>query len=255
MHSRLIYFYSLEFGFRLFYVFLSFCFCLLINSFNIYNILFFETYPFLKFTSRKFIVTNVMDLFDVICLLFFSKAFFFIFPYVIFQLYKFNSSSWYTYQCIFFKKCIKFAFISSLLILICKSIRTKSSILYILTKWEIKNNHLFTILVEFRIISYIQWVVVFRYSISSFTFLGILLLRHAWVLLKISQIYFLIKHYRKSLIFVILCILFLLTPPDGFLQFLLIMLIFSIFEIVFLLVCYKLHNKEFNKPCRHLTNY
>lgn len=134
MHSRLIYFYSLEFGFRLFYVFLSFCFCLLINSFNIYNILFFETYPFLKFTSRKFIVTNVMDLFDVICLLFFSKAFFFIFPYVIFQLYKFNSSSWYTYQCIFFKKCIKFAFISSLLILIFIQISLLPFLLQFLTR-------------------------------------------------------------------------------------------------------------------------
>lgn len=93
MPTRLIYFYSIEFGFRLFYIFLSFCFCLLISSFNIYNILFFETYPFLKFASRKFIVTNVMDLFDVLCLLFFSKAVFFVFPYTMFQLYKFNSSS------------------------------------------------------------------------------------------------------------------------------------------------------------------
>nr|UAD89890.1 Sec-independent protein translocase component TatC [Gracilariopsis chorda] len=242
MHSRLIYFYSLEFGFRLFYVFLSFCFCLLINSFNIYNILFFETYPFLKFTSRKFIVTNVMDLFDVICLLLFSKAFFFIFPYVIFQLYKFNSSSWYTYQCIFFKKCIKFAFISSLLILIFIQISLLPFLLQFLTRWEIHTDSIINIFVEFRLLSYIKWVLTFRYFISSLSFFIFLLFFQLWLLISIEWVYFLIKYYRKVFIFITLFILFLLMPPDGFLQIFLTFLVCTIFEIVFLFVCYKLSN-------------
>nr|YP_009511887.1 Sec-independent protein translocase component TatC [Gracilariopsis longissima]AXI97814.1 Sec-independent protein translocase component TatC [Gracilariopsis longissima]UAD89915.1 Sec-independent protein translocase component TatC [Gracilariopsis longissima] len=242
MYPNLIYFYSLEFGFRLFYIFISFCLCLIVNSFNIYNIIFFETYPFLKLASKKFIVTNVMDLFDVICLMFFSKSFFFSFPYVMFQLYKFNSSSWYTYQCVFFKKSIKLAFLFSLAILIFIHIGLLPSILQFLTKWEISTDSIINIFVEFRLINYVKWVLTFRYFISSICFFSFLIFFQLWFLLSIELVYFLTKYYRKIFTFSVLFILFLVTPPDGFLQIFFTFFAFVIFEIVFLFVCYKLSN-------------
>nr|YP_009511913.1 Sec-independent protein translocase component TatC [Gracilariopsis mclachlanii]AXI97840.1 Sec-independent protein translocase component TatC [Gracilariopsis mclachlanii] len=242
MYTRLIYFYSVELGFRLFYIFLSFCFCLLISSFNIYNILFFETYPFLKLASRKFIVTNVMDLFDVLCLLFFSKAILFSFPYAMFQLYKFSSSSWYVYQCFFFRRCMKFAFVTSLIVLIFIQLILLPLLLQFLTLWEIREDSLINIFVEFRLLSYVKWVLTFRYLISSLSFFIFLLLSQIWLLMDIKRVYFLIKCYRKMFIFITLFVLFLLIPPDGFLQIFLILLICIIFEAVFLFVCYKLSN-------------
>lgn len=65
MFQKLAFIYSLELLFRLFYVSLSFLFCIAIASLNIYYLIFFETYPFVKFETKKFILTNVMDLFDV----------------------------------------------------------------------------------------------------------------------------------------------------------------------------------------------
>nr|YP_004062188.1 SecY [Gracilariophila oryzoides]ADR03204.1 SecY [Gracilariophila oryzoides]APC24937.1 Sec-independent protein translocase [Gracilariophila oryzoides] len=242
MYSHLIYFYYQELIFRLFYIFISFCLCLIVNSFNIYNILFFETYPSLKFSPQKFIVTDVMDLFDVIYILFFSKSFLFIFPYAMFQLYKFNSSNWYIYQWVFFKKSLKLAFLFSLAVLIFIHIGLLPSILQFLTKLETNMDPTINIFVEFRLINYVKWVLTFRYFISSLSFISFLIFFQIWFLLSTEWVYFFTKYYRKIFIFSALFILYLVTPPDGFSQIFFIIFTFVIFEIVFLFVCYKLSN-------------
>nr|YP_009490433.1 SecY [Gracilaria tenuistipitata]ARU07664.1 SecY [Gracilaria tenuistipitata]AWH62562.1 SecY [Gracilaria tenuistipitata]AWH62587.1 SecY [Gracilaria tenuistipitata var. liui]AXI97764.1 Sec-independent protein translocase component TatC [Gracilaria tenuistipitata] len=239
MSQKLIYLYSLEIFFRLFYVCLSFFFCMIIASLNIYYLIFFEVYPFVIFEIKKFIVTNVMDLFNIVWFLIISKSFFFIFPYWVFHIYKFCSTSWYKYQLKFLKKSFNIAFLFSLFCSNFFYFFLLPSILYLLTKWEIQNTNLFGIFIEFRIISYVKWVLTFRYLIGSFSFFICLILLHIWTLLTIDHIYFFIKHYRKVLLFILLCILFLLIPPDGFLQVFLIGFVFFLFEIVFLFICYK----------------
>nr|YP_009365205.1 SecY [Gracilaria changii]ARJ60487.1 SecY [Gracilaria changii]ART65156.1 secY [Gracilaria changii] len=243
MYHKLIYFYSLEFIFRLIYIFISFFLCILIASLNTYYLIFFEVYPFVIYKLKKFIVTNVTDLFDVIWFLIISKSFFFVFPYWIFQLYKFNSSSWYKYQLKFFKKSFYFSFFFGFVIISFVHFYLLPFILYFLTKWEMQNNDLFDIFIEFRIINYIKWVVTFRCIIGSLSFIFFLLGLHFWFLVKKHQVYFLVKYYRKSFIFITLCIFCLVIPPDSFFQVLFLTVI--IFELVFLFVCFKLCKKFF----------
>nr|UAD89490.1 Sec-independent protein translocase component TatC [Gracilaria changii] len=245
MCRKLIYFYSLEFIFRLIYIFVSFSLCVIIASLNIYYLILFEVYPFTAYKLKKFIVTNIMDLFDVIWFLIISKSFFFVFPYWIFQLYKFNSSGWYIYQLKFFRKSFFFSFCIVFVIISFVHFYLLPFILHFLTKWEVKNDALFDIFIEFRIINYIKWVLAFRYIIGSLSFIVFLLSLHFWFLIKKHQVYFLVKYYRKSFIFITLCILFLVIPPDSFFQVLFLILVFAIFEIVFLFVCFKLCNKFF----------
>nr|YP_009511837.1 Sec-independent protein translocase component TatC [Gracilaria gracilis]AXI97714.1 Sec-independent protein translocase component TatC [Gracilaria gracilis] len=245
MSYKLIYFYSIELVFRLLYIFISFFLCAFVASLNLYYLILFEVYPFVMYELKKFIVTNVMDLFNVLWLLIISKSLLFVFPYWIFQLYKFSSSSWYLYQLRFFKKSFYFSFFVSLICLSLAHFGLLPFTLYILTRWEINNINLFSIFVEFRIINYVKWVLTFRYFISSFFFFTFLFIFHLWFLMAMNRIYFLIKYYRKSLLFGILCIIFLLIPPDNFLQIFFIGLTFFIFEFVFLFVCYKLCKTEF----------
>nr|YP_010199507.1 Sec-independent protein translocase component TatC [Gracilaria baiana]UAD89365.1 Sec-independent protein translocase component TatC [Gracilaria baiana] len=254
MFSKLIYFYSLELVFRLLYVFISFLLCAFVASMNVYYLIFFEIYPFVLPELKKFIVTNVMDLFEVLWLLVISKAFFFVFPYWIFQLFKFSSSGWYMYQIRFFGKSFYFSFLMILIYLFLIHFGLLPFVLSILTKWDINNANLFDIFIEFRIISYIQWVLAFRYVLGSLSFLTLLLILHSWFLIKINRIYFLIKYYRKLFIFGVLCMLFLLIPPDNVLQIFCIGSVFLIFELIFLFVCYKLCNIKILNACLHLIN-
>nr|YP_010199757.1 Sec-independent protein translocase component TatC [Gracilaria multipartita]UAD89715.1 Sec-independent protein translocase component TatC [Gracilaria multipartita] len=255
MYSKLIYFYSLELIFRLLYVFISFFLCIFIASINIYYLIFFEVYPFVIYELKKFIVTNVMDLFDVLWLLVISKSFFFVFPYWIFQLSKFSCSSWYFYQIKFFNRSFYFTFLIVLIYMFFVHFGLLPFVLSVLTKWDINNTNLFSIFVEFRIISYIKWILTFRYFLGSLGFFTFLLAFHFWSLIKLNQIYFLVKYYRKPFMFGILCMLFLLIPPDNFLQIFCIWFVFFTFELVFLFVCYKLCNIKVLKICPHLINY
>nr|YP_010199682.1 Sec-independent protein translocase component TatC [Gracilaria domingensis]UAD89590.1 Sec-independent protein translocase component TatC [Gracilaria domingensis] len=254
MFSKLIYFYSLELILRLIYVFISFLLCVFAASMNVYYLIFFEIYPFVLPELKKFIVTNVMDLFEVLWILVISKAFFFVFPYWIFQLSEFSSSSWYSYQIRFFKKSFHFSFLMILVYLFLIHFGLLPFVLSILTKWDINKTNLFDIFIELRVTSYVQWVLAFRYVLGSLGFFTLLLILHSWLLIKISKIYVLIKYYRKLFIFGILCILFLLIPSDNFLQIFCIVAVFLIFELIFLFVCYKLCNIKILNPCPHLIN-
>nr|YP_009130777.1 SecY [Agarophyton chilense]AKA27632.1 SecY [Agarophyton chilense]ASP44560.1 SecY [Agarophyton chilense]UAD89515.1 Sec-independent protein translocase component TatC [Agarophyton chilense] len=239
MSQKLIYLYSIEIFFRLFYICLSFFFCMIIASLNIYYLILFEVYPFVIFEIKKFIVTNVMDLFSIVWFLIVSKSFFFTFPYCIFHISRFCTTSWYQYQLKFFSKSFNTAFLFSLICLNIFYFCLLPFILHLLTKWEIRDTNLFGIFVEFRIVSYVKWVLAFRYFIGSLSFLVGLIVIHSWTLLTIDRIYFFIKYYRKVFLFGSLCFLFLLIPPDVFLQAFLIGLVFFIFEIVFIFICYK----------------
>nr|YP_009511862.1 Sec-independent protein translocase component TatC [Hydropuntia rangiferina]AXI97739.1 Sec-independent protein translocase component TatC [Hydropuntia rangiferina]UAD89765.1 Sec-independent protein translocase component TatC [Hydropuntia rangiferina] len=244
MYSRLIYFYSLELLFRLIYIFVSFIFCLSVASLNSHYLLFFEFYPFVQLGQRKFIATNVMDLFNTLWLLIIFKSLFFVFPYWLFHLYKFNSSSWYFYQLKFFKQFfllfICFFFVSFLIFYFI----FLPCILFLFTKLDVGHINLFEIFMEFRILSYVKWVLTFQYFISTFNLILFLVIFHFYFFVKLNSIYFVIKYYRKFFIFIILFILFLLMPSDGFMQGFLVGFIFLIFEAVFLFVCYKLCYKN-----------
>nr|YP_009511938.1 Sec-independent protein translocase component TatC [Melanthalia intermedia]AXI97865.1 Sec-independent protein translocase component TatC [Melanthalia intermedia] len=220
----------------------SFFSCLIVSNIFIDTLLFFETYPFLTFTTRKFIANNVMDLFDTVWLLTISQSFTFIFPYWIYQLYKFNCSSWYKYQLEFFKKSIFISLLSTLVILFITHLIFVPWILQFLAQWEIITSPLLKILIELRVLNYIRWVLAFRYISSSLWFLIFVVLIHLWFLLNTVFVYFLIRTYRKIFVFGILAFLFLLIPPDGLLQFFLVVSIFTLFEVIFFIVCYKINN-------------
>lgn len=100
----LLHFYLFEIGYRFSHLFISFCFCSLIIFYHIEILLLLETYPFLKFAEKKFLVTHTTDLINLIWYLVFSTSFFTIFPVFYYQLIQFSKSSWYKYQLNFSKK-------------------------------------------------------------------------------------------------------------------------------------------------------
>lgn len=59
-------------------------------------------------------------------------------------------------------------------------------------------------------------------------------------LLTIWELYVYIKQYRKHFFFLVICVFFLISPSDVFLQFFTILLTFLFFEGFFLLLCYKI---------------
>lgn len=66
INKSLVYFYSTELVYRFLYISLSFIFCIIITLLNIQILLLVETYPFLQFSNKKFIVTQTTDLIDVV---------------------------------------------------------------------------------------------------------------------------------------------------------------------------------------------
>nr|YP_010199832.1 Sec-independent protein translocase component TatC [Hydropuntia urvillei]UAD89840.1 Sec-independent protein translocase component TatC [Hydropuntia urvillei] len=244
MISKLIYFYSFELLFRLIYICISFFLCIGIASFNSYYLILFEVYPFIKLGLKKFIITNVMDLFNTLWLLIISKSLIFVLPYWLSHLYRFNSSGWYFYQLEFFKQSLLFSLLFSLTCLVMFNLSFLPVILSLLTAWNYEENNSFNILVEFRILSYIRWVLIFQYLVSYVILIFFLLIWQFQLFMKPSSFYFWIKSYRKFFLFGFICILFVLIPPDGLMQGLIMGLSFLILEIVFLFVCYKLCAKK-----------
>lgn len=62
----LIYFYATETFYRFLYVLLSFLICLVITFYYMDLLILLETYPFLEFANKKFIITHTTDLLNSI---------------------------------------------------------------------------------------------------------------------------------------------------------------------------------------------
>lgn len=242
-----IYFYIVELFYRNFYLFFSFCCCLLVSYFNIQVLFLIETYPFLLFSRKKFIATYVTDLFDCIWLLLTSTSFLFIFPLFIFHLIHFSKSSWYNYQFYLAKYLFVIAINFYWIFMFLCYLNIFPAILNFFTQWEIKEfASILDIKIEFRIFDYINWILKFRYLLNFINFCFITFLIKILFLFSLKNIYKNIKIYRKQFCFCTILLIFFSTPPDFYLQLFTITIIFIFYELVFFLVCYKIYNSDLN---------
>nr|YP_010921940.1 Sec-independent protein translocase component TatC [Grateloupia turuturu]YP_010986438.1 SecY-independent protein translocase component TatC [Pachymeniopsis lanceolata]WIM51246.1 Sec-independent protein translocase component TatC [Grateloupia turuturu]WOL37406.1 SecY-independent protein translocase component TatC [Pachymeniopsis lanceolata] len=242
----MIYFYSIEITFRFIYIFISFILCGIISIYNVNWLFLVLTYPFLKLFNKKFIITQVTDLFNVTWILTNSISFLFILPLTFWQLLNFFKPSWYTYQIDILKVAFQYAFIVLGAAAVLCYATFLPSILNFLIYWEKieQNSSILTIDTEFRILNFICWVLNFQYSFAFLILLYLVVISLLWILMKFIKVYFLIKLYRKQLSFFSLVLLFFLLPPDIFLQFFLIFFINIFYEAVFFFVCYKVSNSN-----------
>lgn len=238
-----IYFYIIEFFYRFFYIFVSFCCCCSILYLNIQILFLIETYPFLQFSEKKFIATHVTDLFDCIWLLLISTSFLSIFPLFIFHLIQFFKTSWYKSQFYLAKWLLIFPTVIYWVFLFLCYLNIFPLVLSFLEQWEIKKlSSILSIEVEFRILSYLTWILSIRYFMSFFNFILFVSLINFILLFDSKDLYRNIKRYRKQFSFSTILTLFFFIPPDIYLQFFVIFITFIFYEIIFFFLCYKICN-------------
>nr|YP_009295541.1 SecY-independent transporter protein [Mastocarpus papillatus]AOL58025.1 SecY-independent transporter protein [Mastocarpus papillatus] len=239
----LLYSYSIELLYRLSYIVISFIFCIIITFLNVQTLLLVETYPFLQFLSKKFIVTGTTDLIDVVWVLVFSTSLLSSFPLFFYQLIQFSKNSWYIYQISFSLKLL----ISSLTVYLVSLVFCYTTflpvVLEFLAQWETKQTgSILNIKIEFRILSYIRWILSFRY-VFSFSILTVFLwVTFIYLLLNPIIAYRTVKSRRKLFVFLTIFSFFLLIPPNVFLQFFIISNAFIFYEVLFFFFCYKTYN-------------
>ena len=240
-----IYFYTLELFYRFFYTFISFILCCVILYPNIQTLLLVETYPFLKLSEKKFIATHVTDLFECIWLLIISTSLLTTFPLFFFHLIQFSRTSWYDYQLYLAKQLLIFPIIIYLLFLFLCYLSLFPLILTFLEQWELKKvASILSIKVEFRILSYLNWILITRYLSGFFTFLFFTFLIKSIFLFNSKSFYNSIRIFRNQFSFTTILIFFFFTPPDIHLQFLIILFTFIFYELIFFLSCYKICNSK-----------
>nr|YP_009114059.1 preprotein translocase subunit SecY [Ahnfeltia plicata]AHB62122.1 preprotein translocase subunit SecY [Ahnfeltia plicata]UAT97984.1 preprotein translocase subunit SecY [Ahnfeltia plicata] len=234
--------YIAELFFRTLYVFISFIFCTIILFYHVDLILLLETYPFLKFSHKKFIATQVTDLFDTACVLCVWFSFTAVFPLVYYQTYLFLCASWYKYQVIFFKElclCVWFSFLASISIF---HINLLPRVLEFFSHWEMRGNHLFLqVEVESRISLYVYWILSFQCFFGYLIYTLLFLFVNLFYLVDITSFYKLLQTYRKQGIFMTIVLIFFLAPPEPSLQLFLVLIVILLYELLFLFSCLKFY--------------
>ncbi len=255
-NTLLTYLYSKEVTYRLFYIFFSFSLCFFISFFNIEHLLLFETYPFSKFSKKKFIVTNTTELINTIFSLVTSTSLSAVAPLFFYQLYQFSKPSWYRYQFHFFINLLTSSFfIFYFSLLFCYFVILPCFIEFLI-QWEMKNyNSILSIEVEFKILNYISWTLEFRYFFCLLNFYFLLLIVNALTFISSFKIYNLIKLYRKQIAFLNILFLFFIFPSDLLTQFFIIFSIVIFYESFFFFLCFKTQSKLILLKCRLLNNY
>lgn len=224
---------------RLAYIFISFGLCTIIAFFNINILLLVETYPYLKFANKQFIVIHTTDLINVIWTLSTSVSFLFVFPFYFYQLFLFFKSSWYTYQIEFIKTNIIVSVLFYITSFFVCYIYVIPMFLKFLSQWEVKYfKNTLSILFDLRIFDYINWILLMKYSICCFIYVITLFIIKVYYLVNFKKIYKLIKLYKKQVFFINLLFLFILSPSDLFLQLYLIFLNFILIEFFYFLFFY-----------------
>lgn len=85
----LLFYYFLEFNFRILYIIISFVISSFVSVFYFKSILLLETYPVIQEFLGKFIIIHITEVFDILFLLTCSISFFLVIPLFIYQFYCF----------------------------------------------------------------------------------------------------------------------------------------------------------------------
>nr|YP_010395073.1 Sec-independent protein translocase component TatC [Polyopes affinis]UQJ72514.1 Sec-independent protein translocase component TatC [Polyopes affinis] len=236
----MLYFYSIEIAYRIFYIIISFVFCLVIGFWHVQIWLLIETYPFLQFSNKKFIATQTTDLIDAVWIITFSTSFLFVYPFFVYQIVLFSKNSWYEYQIHFIIKLFFYSLMLYIISLLFCYYFFLPILLDFLSQWEIKQTKsILNIEIEFRILNYVQWTLTFRYVFCFIFYIITFFTCFFSFLLNSTVKYNLLKSYRKLFIFFNILFIFLIIPSDFYLQFFVISYSFIFYELIFFFLCYK----------------
>nr|YP_009541960.1 preprotein translocase subunit SecY [Synarthrophyton chejuense]AYR06630.1 preprotein translocase subunit SecY [Synarthrophyton chejuense] len=247
-------FYFIELIIRFIYVFISYSLCFFMLFIHIDVIFLFEVYPFISLLTRRFIVTQITDFVDVIWYLLSFFSFLFTYPLTLYHFNSFLFNSWKKYQIIFFTKLSNNFFFFFFFFYLLNHVFLLFNILIFFLQWEYSNDiSLLRIESEITILSYITWVLLFKTSFSMFI---------SWFFFKTLLIYFFIdlfnlynfiKLYKSMLIFIFIFFIFILTPPDFFLQLFSSFFIFIFFDFWFFFLCIKFYKLNTTNDANYLS--
>jgi len=233
--------YTLDFFICLLYILFSFLLCLII-FFNYIEILFlFEVYPLLIILpTKRFILTQITQLFNSIWFFSLILSSFFIYPLAAYELKYFFNSGWYNYQI----KLCKNLFIINLIFFIISFFIISFFIIpmsiHFFLYWEILDDYsLLRIEAEISLYFYIVWLTTFKFTVTFVLLYYIKLLIIIFYVTKIKFIYFYSLKYKKIVTFTIICLLFILVPPEFIVQMLIVLLTFIFVELFFFFICIK----------------
>ena len=229
------------------YLGLSFSLCFLVSSYNFYLLFLLSSFPFLQAFHQKFILTSTLDLLELFWFLLLNFCFFFTLPLFIYQTFCFFKSSFYAYQINLLRLNIILICLSFLVnLFICWVLLTPITLKFLMN-WSILNQDygLFLIEIELKVLNYSYWVLSFQSMFLNFTNLVCLITLQIYYLIELERIYFFMKKYKKIIIFLTVLSLFLFSSSSVLFQFIVISFSWLIFEISFLLLCFKLQNSKY----------
>lgn len=240
---KLYYIYILDFFFKLVYCLISFIFTFIIYFININNLFLFEILPFLKiFYYKRFIITQIDQLFNVVWILSFFYSSIFIFPLVISKYSLYFKSSWFISQKKLYEFWVCFSFISYIIFFLFCHLNIIPFILNFFLSWElIDKSYLLRIETEISFYYYLLWLISLKNSLSLIVLFMCNFLLVIFVLKKILILHHFFRYYKNLVGFVIITFIYFLIPPDFLIQFLLFLFIYFTIELFFLFFCILLY--------------
>ena len=240
---KLYYIYVSDLFFKLIYCLISFLFTFIICFTNINNFFLFEIMPFLKiFYYKRFIITQINQLFNVVWTLSFFYGSIFIYPLVILKYLIYFKSSWFSGQKNLYKFFLYFSFINYIIFFFFCHLNIVPFILNFFLSWElIDKSYLLRIETEISFYYYLFWLISLKNSLSLVMVCMCNFFLAIFSLKKILFLHYFFRHYKNSLGFVIITLIYFLIPPDFIIQFLLFLFIYFIIELFFLFFCILLY--------------
>nr|YP_010947459.1 SecY-independent transporter protein [Mimica arnoldii]WGO62545.1 SecY-independent transporter protein [Mimica arnoldii] len=237
--------YITEFCYRFFYIIFSLISCIALTLVKIDIILVVEIYPFLKFSAKKLLATRVTDLIDIAWMLSFYNSLLLVYPLFLHHLLSFMKMGFYDYQtCILFKifKCSTLTYVIFFTFL---HLSFLPNLFNFLLSWKISSfQSLLMVQIELRITHYINWILATKCLLSSIVYWLSIILVKVLIITNLNNVYNEVKKWKKQILFSFIFLLFLLFPPDLYLQFVLLLTSSTFIELIFLSLCYIIKNSE-----------
>nr|WCH57963.1 Sec-independent protein translocase component TatC [Calliblepharis sp.] len=224
---------------------MCFIFCNFIIFCNLPLIFLIESYSFLKLYTSKFLLINITDLFDIIWYTCIQNSFLFSYIFFYYQLISFNKPGWYLYQHFFKDLLYKSSIFIILLFLLFYYFYYFHLILKFLTQWDIIYfKDILNIEFELSLLNYVKWLFWVKIYFGFLFYLVFLIIFKMFYLIYKKTLYIIFKFYKNQILFFIITFLFLLSPSEAYIQFLLLIISFLLVEFLFFFICFIIINSN-----------
>lgn len=233
--------YVLDLFICLIYTLVSYLLCWIV-FFNYIEILFlFEVYPLLYVLSTKrFILTQVTQLFNSIWFFSLVMSTIFTYPLLTYQFKYFLSSSWYSYQIRLYSNLTKKNEFLFVIIYLSIHFFLIPNILIFFLYWEVSDEYsLLRIEAEISFYYYLLWLTTFKLTLIIILIILIKIFMLIFYIIDVNLSYFYLLKFKKIFIFSIICFLFLLTPPEFISQIFITFCVSLFVELFFFHTCIK----------------